>query len=476
MVDDGSSQAFWIVSDRALFSSGERAAALLVDGNRIRQVEAADAVRKGGQRKVFDVGSDPLVPGWVNAHTHLAMSPLRGITSWGARRGNVVTDVFFRIESHLTPADVYAFSCLGAYESALSGGLFVCDHYYFGGAIARALLDVGLGGVVGATLQDRAGPFAPKWEAQLDETLGQVGDARLFQAGIFPALAPHAADTVSSRLMARIGELARQLQVPVHMHLAQSYEEVRTLARDRPSIGPELERVFDQLDGCSVLIAHGLHLGREAIQRCVSRDWVLAYCPLSQLQFGFLGPAACWLELGGRLALGTDCVASNDALDVQRELPVLAGDAALRASFSPQRSQLLSLGRAEDSLNVERARKEQLSRLDTSDPDLLLRAADGRPFASLGTWPVAAPFEVGSLANILVLDSEHPSLFAAQDLKRALAYGSTQGAIKWGVVGGRIVGRKRGWRNEWIDTDDYREVRKEALRRRVELLERAGFD
>jgi cytosine/adenosine deaminase-related metal-dependent hydrolase len=224
------------------------------------------------------------------------------------------------------------------------------------------------------------------------------------------------------------------------------------------------------LDGCQVLMAHGLYLRRLECKQLASRGWVLAYCPLSQLQFGFLSPLPTWLEAQGEWALGTDCVASNDALDVQRELPLVGGAAALSTSFSSERvTHLMGVGSADE---VERNRKRSLRGFDTSAPESLLRAAWGGTLAPLeGGRPCG--ILPGALANLLVLDPNHPTLFPGEDLPRALAYGSTALAISWTVLAGKRIGQKDGLQRAILDSPEYRDALSEARKRRDELFARA---
>lgn len=501
---------YWVVSDRVLSSAAaeyaqeisniageivgvarlsERPLALRVSGARIAELRPAHELRMGyffesvlsRGVSIHDVGRAPVVPGWVNAHTHLAMAPLRGITSQKARSKNVVNDVFFRIESNMTAQDVRAFTRMGAYESALCGTLFVWDHYYHGEAVAQALLDVGLSGVVAPTLQDQAGPFRHIWEAQIESTLNIAQQPRYQQRGIFSAFGPHAVDTVSYRLLVHIGELSRKYELAVHLHGAQSYEEVAKLSASGFETADPFEKLGEIFSQCPVLLAHGLYLKAQCISDLVARNWILAYCPYSQLQFGFLGPLRTWLDAGGAVALGTDCVASNDALDVQRELALLSGDGALSVSYSKERAELLSKGGLAASRAVEQLRKHQVRRSQMIDPERLLASADGRSFyqhthKSCAAIQATAPILVGTLANFLVLDENHPALFPADDLSRVLAYGSTQGAIKWGVVSGKIVGQAAGWTQDWLNNEAYHEARSEAEARRKELFIRAGLE
>lgn len=470
---------FWVVSDRVLSvapdGAKEEALALGVCKGRVVRREPASLLRQGPLfdrakltgAPVYELAAAPVVPGFVNAHTHLALAPLRGVTNVANRSGNVIGEVYFRLESFLSGADVRSFTRMGAYESLLCGVTEVWDHYYFGHDVARALLEVGLCGVVAPTLQDLAGPGVKTWQTQLADTLDLSTDAELRAAGISTALGPHATDTVSDELLERVGDLARTHSLPVHLHAAQTFEEFRQAAARYPSgIGRGL---LEALVDTEVLLAHGLFLSEAECRALAGASFTLAYCPLSQIQFGFLGPLDVWRSRGGRWAVGTDCVASNDALDVQRELPWAGGEAALGTSFSCERTRLLS-GESSAAACLEAKRVERSGAI-AIEPAELLAAAYGMGLPARGHGP--APLSVGSSANFLVLDPNHPALYPDEGLARTLAYGSTHGAIRWMCVRGKTIGMRDGLSRELLSSDSYQECLTEAQRRRDELFERA---
>ena len=306
---------------------------------------------------IHDVGNSPVVPSFVNGHSHLAMAPLRGMTSALNRQGNVVSDIFFAVESHMTSEDVRAFTRLGAWESITCGVGEVWDHFYFGEAIANGLADVGLTGVVAPTLQDLAGPGKHKSESQLEATRSIAESERLSAMGIRAAVGPHATDTVSDGLFAQARELALDLNLSIHLHVAQSFEEMEAGdSRFRRGMTVELLHLLAE---CRVLFAHGLHLSDADCALLAQSGWVMAYCPLSQLQFGILGPLASWQREGGAWVLGTDCVASNDALDVQRELALLGGKRCSTGEFFAGASGATHMGVAQDQWRA-RGRAQEL--------------------------------------------------------------------------------------------------------------------
>jgi 5-methylthioadenosine/S-adenosylhomocysteine deaminase len=441
----------------------------VMDAAELRSGRTGDDAKRRGAR-IVDVGAKPVVPAFVNGHTHLALAPLRGVASLARRTTNVVTETFFRFEKHLSAADVRVFSRLAAFECALLGIGQVWDHYYFGFEVAEALREVGLGGVVAPTLQDLAGPGAERSQEELRSTLEIHGSEPFRKAGILAALGPHASDTVSDELLGEVAALARKWNLPVHLHLAQSAEEANA-GRRRFESGLS-EVVTERLRGANVLLAHGLYLTDAEVHELAALGSVLAYCPYSQLQFGFLGPLSAWLRAGGRFTVGTDCVASNDALDVQRELALVGGEPALRASFCAEREAFAASGKSELVSEVERRRIALTESHDIGAPERLLDALFGFHLETLTGIP--SGISAGAFAHLLVLDPNHPALYPGDDLARTLAYGSTSGAISFSVMAGSLRGASDGLARTLLDTDLYRDTLTEARRRRAELLSRVG--
>ena len=206
-----------------------------VEGERITRVtvftEAEFAAALDTAPKfVLTVGPDTLLfPALVNAHTHLAMGALRGITDGDAFTGNVVEDLFFRIETALTREDVRAFARMGCWEALLAGTGSVWEHYYFADAIAEAFLDTGMTGTIAPTLQDVSGPglalASCGWEDTLRTTLSIHHNDTLRTKGVVAALGPHATDTVSPSLWQTVAKKAEEHALPIHAHVAQSIEE-----------------------------------------------------------------------------------------------------------------------------------------------------------------------------------------------------------------------------------------------------------
>jgi 5-methylthioadenosine/S-adenosylhomocysteine deaminase len=470
---------FAIRSRRVLFEEqGKlviRPALIQVTGTQISRVEKLtpddyERNRSNKLPRLIDLHDQLLTPAFVNAHTHLALAFLRGVET-ESTHPNLVEDLFFRHESRLTREDVRAFTRMGAYESLLAGVGFVWDHYYGDTAMAEALAEVGMAGVVSPTLQDLAGPDARGSEVALEATLGIAGSEHYREKAVFAALGPHATDTVSAGLFRRIAELAEQHALPVHLHVAQSSAEVaRVHEREGCSPLALLTREGVLARAPRVVMAHGLFAPRADVAALDADRHTLVHCPSSQLEFGFPGPATMWSELGASWVIATDCAASNDSMSLQKELRLTRGAPTAAISGSAAYERFLESGSLADAEAVQAqrsARREGFAAHVTSER--LLQ----RVFSQAGALHPAVRVGViqeGALASVVAWNTDHPSFWPEHDLLRGLAMGGTTSAIHAMFVAGRRIGRIGDVARNVMESDDYREARLEATERLTHLL------
>jgi 5-methylthioadenosine/S-adenosylhomocysteine deaminase len=351
----------------------------------------------------------------------------------------------------------------------------VWDHYYHGRAVAEALVDTGLSGVVAPTLQDLAGPGRNGFEKALAETAWLAQQSELRAKGVFTAVGPHATDTVSAELMGKALSLAQTHQLPLHLHLAQSIEELRRVT-EREGCSPMswLDRQ-GVLDGTvSLVLAHALYASADDLSLLDPSRHLLALCPFSQLNFGFTAPVFAWCELGMSWAVATDCAAGNDSMNLQKELRLAA--ALPKAGITSTQSyrdffQHGELSRAE---LVQRERDEAHTRFAAhASPSALLERVWELPGEAHRGFRVGA-IEVGCLANLLAWDTDHPAFWPEGDLVRALAYGDTTQAIHAMFVCGKRIGKIGDFQASLLSSPEYREARLEATERLEHLIRCAG--
>ncbi len=424
----------------------------------------------------IDLGDRLLSPAFINAHTHLSMIALRGLGGDAGARENVVEQFFFEIESALEPADIRAFTRLGAFECLLSGTAVVWDHYYAGLEVAAGLRDAGLAGVVAPTLQDLEGPGADAWRAQLEATRALDDDASMAEAGVLAALGPHATDTVSPTLWRAASELAGERALPLHAHLAQSYEEYAR-ALERHGCSPlELLTRERLLDGPPrSLLVHGLFLTDRDLARLDPQRHVLGLCPYSQLQFGFLADVAAWTRARVPWIVATDAAACNDVMGVQRELRLVAGTRAHAIVESPVFSEFRRTGALPDARAIRALRAQrQRERAPLGDPGFLLSRVWSVPGDMHPKMPCGR-IEAGRWAHLAVWDLEHPALWPGSDPLRALTHGDATAALDGLMIGGRWIGERGRFHASVREQPSYRAAQREARARLRGLLDRLGL-
>lgn len=260
-----------------------------------------------------------LMPGFVNAHTHAAMTLLRGVADdlpletwlkkhvWPAEQ-RWVNDAFVRDGTRLACAEM------------LRGGV-TCfnDMYFYPDEVGKVASECGMRATIGLIVVD----FPTVWAGDADEYLAkgtQVHDRFRDDPLIRTAFAPHAPYSVSDDPFARVRTLADELDIPVHIHVHETAGEVRDSERQYG------ERPIARLDRLGLvshrLIAvHMIHLEEFEIARMAQCAASVVHCPESNLKLanGFC-PLQKLLDAGVNVALGTDGAASNNDLDLHGEM------------------------------------------------------------------------------------------------------------------------------------------------------------
>jgi 5-methylthioadenosine/S-adenosylhomocysteine deaminase len=264
-----------------------------------------------------------LLPGLINAHAHSAMALLRGVGDdlplerWLQER-------IWPLERAIVSADfVFDGSRLAAVEM-LRAGITCCnDMYFYPGEAAQGLRSVGLRAVVGILTID----FPSRYASDADDYLRQglaARDALMDDPLISFTLAPHAPYTVADATLLRLVALAEELDLPVHMHVHETAQEVEQSVRQHGMRPLErLERLG--MVNERLIAVHAIELLDAEIDLLARRGASVAHCPTSNLKLACgIAPVAKLLKAGVGVAIGTDGPASNNRLDVLRETALAA--------------------------------------------------------------------------------------------------------------------------------------------------------
>ena len=260
-----------------------------------------------------------LTPGLVNLHCHAAMSLMRGLADDLPLMRWLQEAIWPAEARHASPAFVRDGSLLAGAEM-LRGGITTCnDMYFFPQATAEAFDRLGLRAVLGITVIEFPSQYASDADDYLAKGLA-TREAWRDDPLIRFALAPHAPYTVSDRSFERIGTLAEELELPIHIHIHETAEEIETSLREH---GKRPIQRLDELGllGPGLIGVHAVHLDTGDIERLARQECAIAHCPTSNMKLASgAAPIKPLLDAGLAVGLGSDGAASNNRLDLWREM------------------------------------------------------------------------------------------------------------------------------------------------------------
>ncbi len=429
--------------------------AVAVAGGRIVSVGSAPRVAADhGDAAFVDLGRSIIMPGFVNCHSHIEYTSFRGILD-DAEFGDWIISMV-DVKASLTPEDYLISARLGAMEAVSSGITTVADTSY-GAATLVAAGSVGLRGRLYLEI------FGVD-DSHFDETMADVV-RRLAHAqaavprGFDVGLAPHAPYTVSSRLYQAVSALARERDLKVMSHVAESRDELTYVRSGSGKFAHDYrekmgwERMLVQPYGVTpikylqqwnvfdrdFLAVHCVNLTRDDIRILRDTEVAVAHCPKSNAKLGCgVAPLADLLHEGVRVGLGTDSPASSNSMDM----------------FDEMRTMLFLHRAVERDVNVLDARA-------------CLRIATLGGAEALGMQADIGSLEPGKAADLIAVDVSRSHFAPIADPYSALVYGANQDDVTLTVVGGRELYRDRTHIGA-----DVEEVRATAIRVREKLQDR----
>jgi len=283
---------------------------IYIEGNRIAEI---------GKRREADVVIDGrgkvALPGFVNLHTHAAMTLFRG---WGDDLDLAawLETKIWPAEAKLTPEDVYWGTKLACLEMIKSGTTTFNDMYFHMDQAAKAVREMGLRAFLAEGIVDLNDPErAEKQLRTADEANRRIEALKVDR--ITPAYGPHGIYTVSKDSLLRIRELADKKGSLIHMHLSETKREVDDCLVET---GMRPAKYLDSLGFLAkdVIAAHGCWLDPSEIEVLAHTGAKVAHCPISNMKLatGATMPYPGLKEAAVVMGLGTDGAASNNSLDM----------------------------------------------------------------------------------------------------------------------------------------------------------------
>jgi len=380
--------------------------AVTIEGATIRAVGPPPSTPAG---EVVDLRGCVLLPGLVNTHTHTPMWVFRGLTE-DVPRGEWLTGRLLPLERRLGPDELRSGALAGCLELIENGVTTIADRYGHMDAVATAVEASGLRAVVGHSLFDRSAEADLARSEALVERFG-TDPAR---SRVWAGLAPHATDSCGPDLLRRVRRLADRTGARVFIHLAQSEEEVATVAaREATGCAGYLDALG--LLGPEVVVAHATYLSDAEADLVGARRTAVAHCPSSNAKLeGRVAPIARMRRAGAVVGLGTDAACCNNGMDLFDEMKI-AG---------------------------------LLNKVATDDPAALpaldiLRAATSEAARALGIDHLVGTLEPGKRADVIAVRTRGAHLRPWHDPVANLVYAARGSDVTAVFVDGRPLLRER---------------------------------
>ncbi len=317
--------ADWILTNAIVLTMDDKfnlyePGAVVVSGDSILAVGRQEEIQNAYQAEnLLDCQGKILMPGLINAHTHVPMTLLRGLAD-DLRLDVWLMGYMMPVEREfVSPEFVRLGTKLACAESIRTGVTTFVDMYYFEHDIAEATAEAGLRAICSQTVLKFPTPDATSYEESLaaaEEFIKAWKDHPL----IVPSVAPHAPYTCTDEIFFACTQLAQKYDVPLHTHIAETSNEVENIREEfGMPVVPYIRKrgVFD----AKVIAAHCVHIDEGEMRTIKNAGAGVAHNPSSNLKLasGFANVTRM-LELGLNVGIGTDGPASNNDLDMIEEI------------------------------------------------------------------------------------------------------------------------------------------------------------
>jgi 5-methylthioadenosine/S-adenosylhomocysteine deaminase len=382
---------------------------ILIEGQNIKAIGKL-SLEEETAAEIIDANGMVAMPGLINCHNHAAMSILRGFSE-DLRLMEWLQQKMWPAEARLSENDVYLGTMLSVIEMIKSGTTTFADMYIFTDSVAKAVQDSGIRASLTRGLID----MGENKDKRLDEAKRLIENWNGKAGGrITTMIGPHGPHTCPPDYLKKTLELADRYRVPVHIHLAETTEEVEMIRKRYDQTPVEYLKEVGLFD-YHVVLAHSVHLTTGDIELLHGIKGGISHNPVSNLKLGCgIAPIADYLNAGLTVALGTDGPGSATTLDMFEEIKAAAWMQKVR-TYDPT------------ALNAA-----QVLRMATSEGSKVLALDD-----QIGT------LEVGKKADIILVDCNSAHLRPHTDLTALLAYSANGGDVHTTIVNGEILMRNR---------------------------------
>jgi 5-methylthioadenosine/S-adenosylhomocysteine deaminase len=387
---------------------------IAINNGRIIDIDSYENIsNKYKAKKTLNAKGKLIIPGFVNAHSHISMSYLKGIAD--------DLPLMDWLQNHIWPIEnkfmceeyIYNAALHGACEMIKNGITSFNDMYFFGDFAAQASEKAGLRAVIGEGILDF--PVANYNNAdEIFAYIKRMNEKYKESDFIDFAVAPHAIYTCGKENLIKAKDLAGKLDILLHIHLSETEFEVQECLKKTGKTPVEYLDSIGFFEG-NVIAAHGIWVNEEEMHILAQRNVSVAVNTKSNLKLasGF-APIKQYLSNGVNICLGTDGVASNNNLSMFEEMRITSG----------------------------------LHKTLNNDPTFLpaeemVKTATINGAVALNKENEIGSIEVGKKADLVLIETDNICTQPLYDAYSHLVYSITSEQIKDVIINGKIVMQNR---------------------------------
>lgn len=375
---------------------------IFIEGNKITEIN--NIINREAEHKI-EGKNKAAIPGFFNAHTHAAMTLMRGysddliVMEWLKKK-------IWPFEAKLTEEDVYWGAKLACLEMIKSGTTFFNDMYWHYHGTAKAVEEMGIRATISAVFIDFFDKKKAKEQRKLNLKIFE--ETKKYSDRVNFALGPHAIYTVSKESLQWAKEFADKNKCLIHIHLSETKQEVEDCKKNH---GKTPIEYLDDMGflGPNIIACHCIYIDEKEIQILKKNDVKVVLIPTSNMKLSSgVSPLKQIKKAGLTVSLGTDGCASNNNLDMFEEIKI--------ASI--------------------------LQKLNLMDPTALpaqevFEIATINGAKSFGID--AGVIEEGKLADLLLIDLNKPFMIPSHNLVSNIVFSANGSCVDTTICDGKIL-------------------------------------
>ncbi|MBN2788813.1 MAG: amidohydrolase [Candidatus Delongbacteria bacterium] len=360
--------------------------------------------------EIIDAENNIIMPGLINSHTHSGMTMFRGVAD-DLSLMNWLNNYIWPLEDKfVTEKNVRIASKLAIAEMILSGTTTFNDMYFFTGTTAENCKEIGMRAVLGEAVIDFPASVKKTSEKYFIEFIEKYSNDDL----IIPSIVPHSPYSCSKELLQRIKLLSDENNLPVHIHISETLDEVN-LIKDRTGMTPV--EYLDSIDFLNhrTIAVHCVHLTDNDINILKIRNVGIVNSPESNLKLASgIAEVPKMIKSGLTVSLGTDGPASNNNLDMFEEMSI--------------------------TVKIHKALYNDSTVMNARE---VLKMGTINGAKVLGINNLTGSLEVGKKADLIMIDVKKPHLTPMYDPYSHLTYCAKGSDVDTVIINGKLILKKR---------------------------------